>query len=392
MKTMKRHQQPYACISCLHPTPNLYKQYSTKSNIKLQQCTFCSKDVDYYIEYETVLICMDVVLFRMNVFRHLLFNRRYDYDDYGSISGEDLKERSWGNSSTNGYSYYYYFIFIVVLRTILKLQGFIMMKDANLDAATVGTVGTDITIISSDYDQEEVHILQMTFFLSIISILEYILLYMGTYITIQHIIVPSLEDTTYNHSSTTNRQDDQNEKQSLSSLLPSSSSSSLQREVYLALFLPPLFHIITLLVHIYEQSSTVRILSSISIFGYMYMSVHCIVERLFVLNQLSVSGVVGHDDNDSDDHNDDHESVKNYFQSLIVFLSKHIPGWPFLIGVMMKYILPQLLIRLIFTTTSYFDGSKLFEYYYCLCNYYYKKESVWGLVYHELLLVWRAII
>ena len=67
--------QQYACISCLYPTNTLYRQYSTKYNIKLHTCQQCFKDVDTYIEHELLLVIMDIVLFRKFAYRHLLFNR-----------------------------------------------------------------------------------------------------------------------------------------------------------------------------------------------------------------------------------------------------------------------------------------------------------------------------
>eukprot|EP00551_Chaetoceros_affinis_P004900 CAMPEP_0203667726 /NCGR_PEP_ID=MMETSP0090-20130426/4512_1 /ASSEMBLY_ACC=CAM_ASM_001088 /TAXON_ID=426623 /ORGANISM="Chaetoceros affinis, Strain CCMP159" /LENGTH=92 /DNA_ID=CAMNT_0050531979 /DNA_START=32 /DNA_END=306 /DNA_ORIENTATION=- len=85
----------YTCISCLQPSPILYRQYSSAHNIKLHPCPYCADpdknpdggtnrigigigigisptgvgvgvdvDVDPYIEYELLLVCMDLLLYR----------------------------------------------------------------------------------------------------------------------------------------------------------------------------------------------------------------------------------------------------------------------------------------------------------------------------------------
>ncbi|CAN0418567.1 unnamed protein product, partial [Phaeothamnion confervicola] len=63
------------CVECGHAVPQLYKQYS-EGNIRLARCDACGSVADKYIEYEFVLIAIDLVLHRAEAYRHLLFNRQ----------------------------------------------------------------------------------------------------------------------------------------------------------------------------------------------------------------------------------------------------------------------------------------------------------------------------
>ena len=53
---------------------SLYIEYS-ESNLRLTRCPECGQVTDKYIEYELLLVLIDIVLHRMPAFRHLLFNR-----------------------------------------------------------------------------------------------------------------------------------------------------------------------------------------------------------------------------------------------------------------------------------------------------------------------------
>lgn len=59
---------------CGENIDSLYIEYS-EGNIKLTRCSNCSAVADKYIEYETVLVLIDVVLHRKKAYRHILFNR-----------------------------------------------------------------------------------------------------------------------------------------------------------------------------------------------------------------------------------------------------------------------------------------------------------------------------
>ncbi len=46
-----------------------------KGNIKLTRCPKCASIADKYIEFELILVILDIVLHRKQAFRHVLFNR-----------------------------------------------------------------------------------------------------------------------------------------------------------------------------------------------------------------------------------------------------------------------------------------------------------------------------
>jgi hypothetical protein len=53
---------------------SLYVEYSL-TNIRLTRCDTCGKVADPYVEYELLLVLIDVLLHRKPAIRHMLFNR-----------------------------------------------------------------------------------------------------------------------------------------------------------------------------------------------------------------------------------------------------------------------------------------------------------------------------
>jgi hypothetical protein len=82
----------YRCVECSHPVASLYTIYS-KDNVRLTQCvslsflrmlTFkdkCKKFADKYIEHDFVVLFIDIILIKPQVYRHLLYNRLGTADD-----------------------------------------------------------------------------------------------------------------------------------------------------------------------------------------------------------------------------------------------------------------------------------------------------------------------
>lgn len=64
----------FICVECGEPVDALFVQYS-ESNIRLNRCPRCNSIADKYIEFELILVFIDVILHRKQSFRHLLFNR-----------------------------------------------------------------------------------------------------------------------------------------------------------------------------------------------------------------------------------------------------------------------------------------------------------------------------
>ncbi|KAJ0348684.1 hypothetical protein KNSL1_005272 [Colletotrichum chrysophilum] len=80
------------CIECRHPVKTLWTKYSNADdkssghNIRLTVCRNCGQFCDKYVEHDFVVLFIDLVLIKPQVYRHLLHNTlmkdddRFDYD------------------------------------------------------------------------------------------------------------------------------------------------------------------------------------------------------------------------------------------------------------------------------------------------------------------------
>lgn len=68
------------CIECSNPVQSLYLQYS-ETNIRLTRCPRCSQPCDVYVEYDKVLLALDLVLMKPAAFKHLIYNTLLDTTD-----------------------------------------------------------------------------------------------------------------------------------------------------------------------------------------------------------------------------------------------------------------------------------------------------------------------
>ncbi|KAK2799500.1 hypothetical protein FQN50_008472 [Emmonsiellopsis sp. PD_5] len=69
------------CIECCYPVSHLYTSYSKADDralgkgVRLTQCPRCQRFADKYVEHDFVVLFIDLVLIKPQVYRHLLFNR-----------------------------------------------------------------------------------------------------------------------------------------------------------------------------------------------------------------------------------------------------------------------------------------------------------------------------
>lgn len=69
------------CIECRNPIAQLYTTYSKADDrslgkgVRLTQCPRCKRFADKYVEHDFVVLFIDLVLIKPQVYRHLLFNR-----------------------------------------------------------------------------------------------------------------------------------------------------------------------------------------------------------------------------------------------------------------------------------------------------------------------------
>ncbi|KAL3993551.1 Arv1-like family protein [Acanthocheilonema viteae] len=71
-------ENEYVCINCCHPSSSLFVKYSD-NGIRLTSCFNCGKAVDAYIEYDTVLVVIDLMLQYIEAYRHFLMNTSNRY-------------------------------------------------------------------------------------------------------------------------------------------------------------------------------------------------------------------------------------------------------------------------------------------------------------------------
>ncbi|OCK73793.1 Arv1-like protein [Lepidopterella palustris CBS 459.81] len=75
------------CIECRYPVKTLYTTYSKADDrslgkgVRLTQCPRCKRFADKYVEHDFVVLFIDLVLIKPQVYRHLLFNRLGREDD-----------------------------------------------------------------------------------------------------------------------------------------------------------------------------------------------------------------------------------------------------------------------------------------------------------------------
>lgn len=61
------------CVECGASVPELVRDYG-KGNLRLSICTECNSVADKYVEYETILLFLEVLLLKPQVYRHVLYN------------------------------------------------------------------------------------------------------------------------------------------------------------------------------------------------------------------------------------------------------------------------------------------------------------------------------
>ena len=76
-KSVENDRKKKVCVECGSTAEKAYKELRG-GIIRLSHCELCSSIVDKYIEYDPILIILDILLHKEQAYRHLLFNRRVD--------------------------------------------------------------------------------------------------------------------------------------------------------------------------------------------------------------------------------------------------------------------------------------------------------------------------
>lgn len=72
------------CIECSNPVSSLYLKYSY-SNITLTRCAHCGEPCDVYVEYDKVILAIDLILLKPQAFKHLIYNSIIDTSDLSGV-------------------------------------------------------------------------------------------------------------------------------------------------------------------------------------------------------------------------------------------------------------------------------------------------------------------
>jgi len=65
------------CVNCMAPANSLYTKYS-KDVIRITECEKCREFVDKYVEYDIVLVFIDLILQYASAYRHLLLHVKFE--------------------------------------------------------------------------------------------------------------------------------------------------------------------------------------------------------------------------------------------------------------------------------------------------------------------------
>ncbi|KAI0926186.1 hypothetical protein AcW1_008419 [Taiwanofungus camphoratus] len=99
------------CTTCTQPTPYLYTVYQSAYNLRLEQCTVCHAFADLYVEHDTLMLLLDLILLKRDVYRHLLFNRGLGARKVGQVgisstivtsNGCEQETGTWGTMPQTG--------------------------------------------------------------------------------------------------------------------------------------------------------------------------------------------------------------------------------------------------------------------------------------------------
>lgn len=66
-------KRAFVCVECGAQVPFLVREFG-RGNLRLAICGACNEVADKYVEYENVLLLLEVMLLKPQVYRHVLYN------------------------------------------------------------------------------------------------------------------------------------------------------------------------------------------------------------------------------------------------------------------------------------------------------------------------------
>ncbi|KAF9031515.1 Arv1-domain-containing protein [Hymenopellis radicata] len=83
------------CTTCTRHVPYLYTVYESAYNLRLEQCPSCGAFADPYVEHDSLLLLIDLILLKRGVYRHLLYNRGSEPRRIGQQDDVSRKPPRW---------------------------------------------------------------------------------------------------------------------------------------------------------------------------------------------------------------------------------------------------------------------------------------------------------
>mmetsp|Transcript_13313 Transcript_13313/g.31347 ORF Transcript_13313/g.31347 Transcript_13313/m.31347 type:complete len:411 (+) Transcript_13313:53-1285(+) len=251
----------YVCVYCGMPCSALYRQLNKNSlsSIKAMHCEWCHRIVDPYVEREWLLVAIDCILLRPEAYRHIFYNNK-NLSMYIHIQKDEeySKQQERGNrnlvaadaiSTTSGIQNFAQLVewtFISSLfHAYLKFKSLGCMRQQSAKrSATVLEIGNSSTLLHAIF--------------VLTSASDLVAQWLALYGFIKLISRDSAQNSTIS-TNTTKQKYDGNEQKKVS-MQP---SHSMGYQIYLALLLPTSFHIIVVLVILWENSKTTRAFGSL---------------------------------------------------------------------------------------------------------------------------------
>ena len=116
------------CVECGNSVPSLYTSYTTltnpitaptkSDNICLSKCPHCLHFCDSYIEHDSVLVFIDMLLHKPAVYRHLIINRYMMTYTEGGVVKCNSKE----DALSGGWWFYRLVLLRIVFEVYVKLR------------------------------------------------------------------------------------------------------------------------------------------------------------------------------------------------------------------------------------------------------------------------------
>ncbi|KAL7501822.1 hypothetical protein ACHAWX_000374 [Stephanocyclus meneghinianus] len=228
----------YICTNCSRPTSSLYKVYSSPGSIQLTTCQACLHDIDPYIEREWLLVAMDCVLHRPEALRHVMYNR----EPCSSLASDE--------SSTS----YRRLMHLTFMTTLLRVY---LWYTVELEG------DKEDPSQHADTSREALHVLLQSFVGDLITIVSTALI--GSLFLGKNIPGSSA--------------DLRRAREPMDSKIYSDSEVFFFSKIYLAVTMPIFFHIVTVCVLIWENSSTIFMIGELFVLSLQRVSVAIVMKE-----------------------------------------------------------------------------------------------------------------